>query len=214
MAKIDIAIQAEEVQQRINQLTGAGADLTPAWQAVGNALVNRIRLGFRMSRSPWGATWQPIKFRAPRIAMKAVKKQGETRYVRRRDENGKLVLTKAGVKQVNANAAGKAGKPLVDKGMLRNSIVARATADGVEVGTNLKYAKVHQFGATIVPKKAKRLVFPGPNGEFIFARRVTVPARPYMPINQAGEISLPPLWAQNIIRTLAAHFKLGQAVTA
>lgn len=40
-------------------------------------------------------------------------------------------------------------QPLLDTGRLRNSIAWRLVGDGVEVGTNLRYAAIHQFGGTI-----------------------------------------------------------------
>lgn len=50
------------------------------------------------------------------------------------------------------------------------------------VGTHMKYAAIHEFGGTIRPRKdGGVLVFevPGEEGP-IFAREVTIPARPYM----------------------------------
>lgn len=222
MSKVSIEVLASQVEAQLKAMQAAGADMRPAWSAVGNALVNRIRLGFRMSRDPWGVPWHPIKWRAPRVVYKSVKVAGPTqpgqkavvRYERKRNASGKLVLTKVGQKQVAANAAGTPGKALVDTGRLRASILADVDASGVEVGTNVRYARVHQFGKTILPKRGPFLIFPGPSGEMIFAKRVTIPARPFMPVNRAGQLSLPTTWAANITRTLAEHFNLNQPVTA
>ncbi|WP_175404830.1 phage virion morphogenesis protein, partial [Endozoicomonas atrinae] len=49
---------------------------------------------------------------------------------------------------------------------------------------NVKYAAVHNFGATIRPKKAKILAFPGKNGQTVFAKKVVIPARPFLAIEQ------------------------------
>lgn len=49
---------------------------------------------------------------------------------------------------------------LLDTGLLRNSIQAKATRDELIVSSNLQYAGVHQWGATIVPVKAKFLCIP------------------------------------------------------
>lgn len=48
----------------------------------------------------------------------------------------------------------------------------------VEVGTNVPYAAIHQFGGTIRPKKGKALSFGGR-----LVRSVTIPARPYFGIS-------------------------------
>lgn len=88
------------------------------------------------------------------------------------------------------------GQPLRDTGRLRNSITAQADDAGVTVGTNVRYAPTHQFGATIVPKNKPRLAFKGPNGTVIFAKRVVVPARPFMPLRKfGGPPVLPPEWS-------------------
>lgn len=51
-------------------------------------------------------------------------------------------------------------KPLLDTGVLRASINAKAEPFGATVGTNLHYAPVHQYGATITPKTKKFLAIP------------------------------------------------------
>lgn len=71
------------------------------------------------------------------------------------------------------------GKPLRDTGRLMNSIDFRASSDEAVIGTNVKYAAVQNFGATIKPKKGKYLKFKGPDG-WIFAGKVTIPARPFI----------------------------------
>lgn len=57
-------------------------------------------------------------------------------------------------------------------------INSRKAEAGVPANT-LPYSLVHEFGATIFPRKAKMLRFVI-DGKVIFARSVTIPARPYM----------------------------------
>jgi len=55
-----------------------------------------------------------------------------------------------------------------------------AAASEVAVGSLMEYAAVHQFGATIVPKTpGGRLAFRTADG-LVFAKAVTIPARPYL----------------------------------
>lgn len=54
--------------------------------------------------------------------------------------------------------------------------MARAEA---EIGTNLEYARIQEFGGTIVPK-GQFLRWVNDAGEEVFARSVTIPARPYL----------------------------------
>lgn len=74
------------------------------------------------------------------------------------------------------------GQPLRDTGRLRNSIEYDADDDQVEVGTNIKYAKIHQFGGEVKPKKGQYLKFPGSNGRSVFVKKVVIPARPFLGI--------------------------------
>lgn len=76
------------------------------------------------------------------------------------------------------------GQTLVDSGRLRASITHRPSASRVEVGTNVNYAAVHQFGATIRAKTAKGLRF-RIGDRFVIKRQVTVPARPFLGIDAA-----------------------------
>lgn len=154
---------------------------------VGATVLTKVQMGFRTGTDPWGNKWKPIKWRAPRMA------------------KGKL--SKAGKAQAEANAAGTPGQPLRDTGALNRSITMRVDNDGVTIGTNLKYARVHQFGATIKPKSAKRLLFSGPSGQPIFAKQVTIPARPYLPLTAAGKTVLPPAWRKSVVARLKAHMK-------
>lgn len=101
----------------------------------------------------------------------------------------------------------RVGQPLRDTGRLQSSIRSQADRDGVTIGTNLIYARVHQFGATIVPRQAKMLAFEI-GGRTVFAKSVTIPARPYMPLTPAGQIDLPPAWAAGILRELSRHLGL------
>ena len=101
----------------------------------------------------------------------------------------------------------KGGQPLRDTGRLVRSITSKPDDKGVSIGTNVFYARVHQRGATITPKKAKRLVFPGPGGKLIFAKKVTVPARPFMPLRpDSNTIALPPAWSGDVVRAMRAYF--------
>jgi len=50
----------------------------------------------------------------------------------------------------------------------------------VVIGTNLRYGKVHEKGATIFPRSAKNLVFQLRSGEWRASKRVVIPARPFL----------------------------------
>lgn len=98
------------------------------------------------------------------------------------------------------------GQPLRDTGRLQRSISYKASEDETEVGTNLKYAATHQFGATIKPKKGKFLVFPirgaGGQARYVFARQVIIPARPFIGLEtrQVSKINrIIDQWAEEVL---------------
>lgn len=72
-------------------------------------------------------------------------------------------------------------------GTLRRSIRTEpaevsATHAAVVIGTGEVYAAVQEFGAVIVPVRARALRFEDPpkSGHIVFAQRVHVPAHPYL----------------------------------
>lgn len=50
-------------------------------------------------------------------------------------------------------------------------------------GQQPAYARIHQLGGTVRPQKGKFLKFRGLDGEDVFAKEVTIPARPYLGIS-------------------------------
>lgn len=92
---------------------------------------------------------------------------------------------------------------LFKTGALKRKIIANYDADKAEVGSNLKYAAIHQFGGVIRlrggiirAKKAKCLHFLI-NGQDVFAKSVNMPARtikikanPYLGISKADEMAV------------------------
>lgn len=64
---------------------------------------------------------------------------------------------------------------------LAESIDYISTLDQITVGSPLVYARIHQTGGTITAKNGKSLrFFAGGNGQPIFVKSVTMPARPYL----------------------------------
>ena len=74
---------------------------------------------------------------------------------------------------ISVRAAAQSGKTLVDKGHLRDSITREASAREVKVGTNVVYAAIHQLG-----------------GETGRNHSVTMPARPYLGVNEDNQQDL------------------------
>lgn len=73
------------------------------------------------------------------------------------------------------------GAILQDSGRLKGSIVGTHTVDTATVGTNLKYAPTHQFGASMGQYGHTKRNSPIPWGD--------IPARPFIPLDKNGDIS-------------------------
>lgn len=84
---------------------------------------------------------------------------------------------------------GKYGGSLIKTGNLRDSITSESDSNSAQVGTNISYAKIHNFGATvagqtIIPREKKGLSFIWNGIRRIYAKVTTkthdIPARPFM----------------------------------
>lgn len=80
-------------------------------------------------------------------------------------------------------------KILQDTGLLATSIVSHTTDKSVSVGSNVRYAHIHQFGGLA-----------GRN------HKVKIPARPFLPINERDE--LPQDLVKRIEKTIDEYFEL------
>jgi len=95
-----------------------------------------------------------------------------------RDKDGKSkgpgsVLTKSGDLRAAARRRLEGGLAILqDTGTLRGSIRSFADNDSATIGSALEYAAIHQFGG-----KAGR------------GRKVTIPARPFLPVDREGNLS-------------------------
>jgi phage virion morphogenesis protein len=91
----------------------------------------------------------------------------------------------SGASWTPSRAAQEEGRrTLLKSGNLRDSITHRAGRDEVEVGSNVIYAAIHQFGGTIRAKTSKGLRFKI-GDRFITKKEVTIPARPFLGVSDA-----------------------------
>ena len=86
--------------------------------------------------------------------------------------------------KTSIRAASEGGKTLIDTSQLRNSIRSSSDDSGFAVGTNVKHAATHQFGAqgrTIWARRAKTLRFQI-GGAWVSKKkvRINIPARPFL----------------------------------
>ncbi len=65
---------------------------------------------------------------------------------------------------------------------LAKSFHLEVTSRSATLGTPSKYASIHQFGGVIRAKPGKTLSWVNSKGERVFAKMVTIPARPFFPV--------------------------------
>ena len=99
----------------------------------------------------------------------------------------------------SARAKREGGQTLTDTARLKGSITHRVVGDSVEVGTNVVYGAIHQFGGktrarTIRAKRKKALSFLI-GGRRVFAKSVrhpgsTIPARPFLGLDDTDRAAI------------------------
>jgi phage gpG-like protein len=180
---IAVTVNAGEARARLDASAVACRDLSPAMKAVATRLYQDVSENFEKGGA-FPAPWQP--------SMRVVRRGGQT---------------------------------LVDKGLLRRSFSAgrRWGADFAEVGSNVKYAAIHQWGGIIRQASRGQMVkdnrFIGEKRalgkvnrksvgmRIIGARAITMPARPMLPVDAAG--NLRPETERYVRLTIERHL-LGQ----
>lgn len=75
------------------------------------------------------------------------------------------------------------GQTLSDTGRLRRSFTVRGYRDRAEVGTNVKYAAIHQRGGTIMARNKPYLKFKL-GDQWVSKKSVAIPARPFLMVQQ------------------------------
>lgn len=104
----------------------------------------------------------------------------------------------------------RSGNPLIKDNQLRSSITVESTGSGFRIRIGVIYAAVHQYGATIVPKKARALRFMV-GDQVVFAKSVTIPRRQMVPMAETG--GLGPIWTAAMSRAAGKLIaeKIGKA---
>lgn len=99
-------------------------------------------------------------------------------------------------------AVREGGQTLLDTRQLEDSLTHEADDKGVTIGTSLLKARALHFGATIVPKIKKFLRFYIPGAGWVFAKKVVLPPRPFIGVNQADGDEFAEILANHLRRRL------------
>jgi phage gpG-like protein len=179
---ITVTVNTSDLARALDAARARALDLSPAMRVIAQRLRADTLRNFREGG------WYPGKWPASGRVLTA--------------------RTKANAKS-KPYAAGRGPRTLMVTGTLRNSIHAgmASGADFARIGTDVKYAAVHQFGATITPRNAKALRFRLPGGGWATSSRVVIPPRPFLPVNAAGDLH--PDTAEFCRRTIERHIARG-----
>ena len=141
------------------------------YKDMGEYLVSTNQNRFKTSTAPDGSKWQANS----QTTYMNILGQGHTK------KDG--TLSKKGINRVMSK------RPLVGQGILMQDIHYQVSGNLLLVGSNMEYAATHQFGATIKPKNKKMLSWKIGNVS-VFAKKVVIPARPFLGISVADKTEL------------------------
>ena len=175
---LQVTLEDRTVQAALRRLARNTRNRRDVHRKITRRVRTRVQECFQRSADPWGGAWAPLKLRS--------------------------------------------GQPLRETNRLMNSIASASTSDATSstIGTNVRYGIVHQFGATIAaqPGNAGQNVvgprFGSPFLRFqagnrtIYAKQVTVPARPFLPI-RGGKVDLPKEWRTSVLEAVNSGLREG-----
>lgn len=175
MTTFTIEIKDQAVRAALQALHGRVSNMQPVMSELGEKLVERTKRRFETSTGPDGAQWKP---NSP--ATLALVAAGLGKSYRKKSGE----LNKKGEARIDAK------KPLIGATrQLGKQIVYSATRNGLTLSTTAvtaAYAAIQQFG-----------------GQAGRGRKVTIPARPFLPVLKDG--SLYPQEQAFILETIDAY---------
>lgn len=160
MTRPAIEVLDSEVIQAMNRLGQAMANPRPAMTAIGEALLGIVRQSFDTSTSPWGQKWAP---------------NSQATYEHFLDGRKGTTSKKTGRITAKGSTLAMNKKPLFGNSYdLYRQFHYQTSQTGLFFYNSMVYAALQNFGGT----KAQ---FPHLWGD--------IPARVFMPVNQAGEVA-------------------------
>ncbi len=154
-----LRIKDKDFRQTIHTKETKFKKLEPAFKQIGEYMIASIIKNFEAGGRP--QRWKPLKL------MTIVQRYGGVR------KSFKKSWRKTGeVKRGFSEYAGK-HKILIKSGKLMKSITYKAFKDHVEIGTNLVYAAIHQFGGAAGRR-----------------HRALIPARPYLLVQEEDKLRI------------------------
>jgi len=186
---LQIEIKDEGVTQTLENMAKAGRDLRPALEAIGAVGKARINLCFRQGQDPYGKSWKELSLREGQPLRKSGRLQRSYTYHVTKDgvawgSNTRYASVHHFGAEIEAKEAYSIKKVRAKKG--------KAFPIRLPNG-NLIFRKSFRRRHTLAFKIGRR---------WIYAMKVTIPARPAMPDAERG---LPQEWTKSFIQALEKH---------
>lgn len=181
MVTVYVKAEGQDVVMNvIASMATRGVNTRPLMGRIGHIILASTTRNFEVEGRP--KKWQPISELTREIYEGKLldKLRASKGYGRIKKEE-----TRKG--RESAYLAMHGGKILQRRGDLRKSIsIGKITASSVEIGSSLPYARIHQLGGEIRPKKKKALLIPVA-GRYLMVKKVKIPARPYLVLQSEDE---------------------------
>lgn len=153
-----IQVNDAEIRAKLAQLKTVSTSMRAVFMDIGQGIKARTIQRFSTSSAPDGTRWKPLAKTTYNILADKISKKKGNTL-----KDGRLNTKGAG--------AISAKKILIQNGDLMRQFNVLANDNSVTVGNTMRYAAIHQFGG-----KAGR------------GRKVTIPARPFLPIMLNGQL--------------------------
>lgn len=178
---LSFSIDDAEVMALLARLQERAATLQPVMAEIGLFYERSVMENFQAEKSPDGKAWAPLS--AATLAMKLGKKN---------KKGERYGFKKNGYLSTKGKNYLRGKRILWESGDLEAAVHSQAinASARIGVGGHIKYAAIHQFG-----------------GQAGRGKKVQIPARPYLAVNQGGKLALAEKDRDMITRLLTEHLE-------
>ncbi|TEB09307.1 phage virion morphogenesis protein [Pelotomaculum propionicicum] len=173
----------DTVMNVIASMAARGVNTRPLMGQIGEIIRGSVTRNFESEGRP--EKWKPISELTKKIYDASVLEQlhGSKGYQRIKKAETRKKWEETALGQ-------QSNKILHREGDLKKSIdIGKITNTSVEIGSSLPYARIHQLGGEIKPKNKRALLIPV-GGRFLMVKKVTIPARPYLVLQEEDNTAI------------------------
>jgi len=176
---IEVTIDDLAFRSALQPMRDAGADLSPALRAIGEAMVTSTRLRFASGTGPDGAKWKPSK--------RALKEGGQTLVLSRRLESSIMANATSSLVEWGTNVIYAAIHQL-------GGVINRAA------GSHTIYRKAGKDG--IAPRFVKKRQSNFAQDVAHKAFNIKIPARPFLGVDVADQVTITDILTRHLAKAL------------